>query len=213
MSEVLKERSLQLGTRPDGSGRSGRLQINPNRFNRVSLSARSGEKWINADLTIDAWDDLLASVKMAAASKETYRHDIACKKRDQVVSTVMVGRDNDGLVFLALGSPDTPAVRFEFLPLKQYAHALNGQPMPESEMSRRRAINWVNRVGEIVAREWEKNYMPEQRQDTNKGFGGNKSYGGNGGGNRNYGGGGNNFNSNNNRPPAADGDFDDFINI
>lgn len=220
MSEVLKERSLMLGTRPDGSGRSGRLAINPNRYNRVSLSARSGEHWINADLTIDTWDDMMMSIRTAAMSKEAYKHEIPCKKRDQVVATVLIGRDNDGLVFVALGAPDKKAVRFEFLPLKQYAHILNGQPMPESELSRRRAINWVNRVGEIVAREWERLYMPEEKKSFGGGggggYGGQKSYG-NGGGQKSYNnnGGGSNFGGGNSnpKPPPAEGNFDDFINL
>ena len=209
MSEVLKERALMLGTRHDSSGRSGRLSINPNRYNRVALSCRSGEQWINADLTIDEWGSLMTSIKAAAASKEVYKHEILCKKRDQVVATVMIGRDSDGLVFFALGAPDRQAVRFEFLPLKQYVHMLNGKPMLECEMSRRRAVTWADQVGRIVASEWQKAYMPEQRGDSRGGGGG-----GYGGGQKSYGGGGGYGGGNSSPKPApAEGSFDDFINI
>lgn len=204
----INENALQLRTRATG-GRPTLMKINPNRYNRVSFSARVGEGWINADLTIDAWGDFCNYIRMAARSKETVNYAIQLKKKEQVYAVVVVGRDDDGLVYVELANTGNGKVRFDFLPKHQFIHMKSGQPMPESELSRNRSIAWVNLVEPMVVKLWEAAYKAEDAQPQ----GGNRgNY--NGGGNRGgYNGGGNRggYNQHQAQPQAADGDLADYL--
>jgi len=219
----LGERSLQLGTRPQG-GRSIRLKINPNRYNRVSLSARVNDNWIGVDLTVDTWSDLMGFIEAAARSKEATTYDIQCSKSNQHDGTITAGRDDDGLVYLELSKPNGGKARFEFLPLRQYVSLHNGSPMPESDVTRRRAIRWVGLVDPIVRKQWNIAYKEEQPQNS---YGGNNNGGNNNyqrpqGNNNNYQrpqGGNNNYQQGGNggyqkpasAPPVADGDLESYL--
>ena len=206
----INENALQLRTRASG-GRPTLMKINPNRYNRVSFSARVGEGWINADLTIDAWSDFCNYIRMAARSKDTgVNFAIQLKKKEQVYAVVVVGRDDDGLVYVELANTGNGKVRFEFLPKHQFIHMKSGQPMSESELSRNRALAWANLVEPMVIELWKAAYKVEDAQAQggqrgNYGGGGNRGNYNNGGGNR----GG--YQHPQAQPQAADGDLADYL--
>ncbi|AQT28156.1 hypothetical protein pVa21_215 [Vibrio phage pVa-21] len=209
----INENVLQLRTRANG-GRPTLMKINPNRYNRVSFSARVGEGWVNADLTIDAWKDFCNYIRMATRLKEADSFAIQLKKKEQVYAVVVVGRDDDGLVYVELANTGGNKVRFDFLPKHQFIHMRSGKPMPESELSRNRAMAWADLVEPMVIELWKRDYKTDDAgpqgggQRGNYNGGGNRGGYNNGGGNRgNYGGG----NQPQAQPQAIDGDLDDYL--
>lgn len=212
----INENALQLRTRASG-GRPTLLKINPNRYNRVSFSARVGESWLNADLTIDGWKDFCNYIVMAARSKEKVDYAIQLKKKDQVYGVVVIGRDDDGLVYVELANNSTGKVRFDFLPKHQFIHMKSGQPMPESELSRNRAIAWAGLVEPMVIELWKAAYKVDDAQPTGGGNRGGYNNGGNRGGyngsNGSNGGnrGGYQQQQQQSTPQAADGDLADYL--
>lgn len=200
----VNENSIQLRTRGQG-GRPTLLKINPNRFNRVALSARLNDKWLNADLTIDQWWELCALVEAAAKSKvgEAYNESITCYKSEQPYGAVVVRTDNDGVVYLELASVSDGKIAFEFLPKRQYVAKSNGEPTPEYIISRRRALRFATKINDMVTAEWKKAYREDQAgPNGNKNNFQKKNYGGNGGGYNNNGGG---------QAPAIEGDLEDYL--
>lgn len=203
----INENALQLRTRANG-GRPTLMKINPNRYNRVSFSARVGEQWVNADLTIDGWKDFCGYIRQAARLKEADSFVIQLKKKDQVYGAVAVGRDNDGLVYVELANDGKGKVRFDFLPKHQFVHMRSGQPMPESELSRNRANNWAELVEPMIIKEWKDAYK-EDEAGPNNGRGNNNYQ--QRGGQGNYGGGGNNYQAPQQAAPAVDGDLANYL--
>ena len=207
----INENALQLRTRASG-GRPTLLKINPNRYNRVSFSARVGESWLNADLTIDGWKDFCNYITMSARSKEKVDYAIQLKKKEQVYGVVVIGRDDDGLVYVELANTDKGKVRFDFLPKHQFIHMKSGQPMPESELSRNRAIAWASLVEPMVIELWKTAYKVEDAQPQGGGRGGYNNNGGNRGGYNNNGGNRGGYQQQQqSAPQAADGDLADYL--
>lgn len=209
---VLKERALRLGTRP--GGKTIRLNINPNRYNRVNLSARVGDNYINVDLTIDEWGMFCQNIELAARSKEEVAFEIQCTKSQQHYASVWAGRDSDGLVYVRLTNKEGIDVRFEFLPLPQFRTFRNGQALPESEVTRNRAVKWVKIVEPLVIKHWELAYKEEdqgggfqQKSGYQKRPQGNNGYSNNNGGYSNNNGG----YQQRKAAPVADGEIGDYL--
>jgi len=156
----LSENALQLRTRPIG-GRPTLLKLDPNRYNRVSMSGRLGEQWLNADLTIDEWKGFCQYIGMAARSKEPVTHTISLLKSEATYGEIIIGRDDDGFVYIEINNRGKGKLRFEFLPKRQYVHLKNGAPIPENELSRNRAIAWSTLIEPMVIEAWKAGYKVE----------------------------------------------------
>lgn len=212
------ENSIRLRSRNFIQGRPILLSFNTNRFNRVGLSCRVNDQYINADLTIDEFHNMVHCVEQAINSKEANEVEVELSKNNQQSGSIKVGRDNDGFVYITIGENGKGEQQFFFLPKRQFVWKRNGQPMTEVEICRMRAIRWCKYFPDFINKSWVADYKDEQAGPGGRQGGGNNY--GSGGGNRSNNNGGGNRNYNNNgggnrqysQPPLdADGDLDSYL--
>lgn len=110
----------------------------------------------------------------------------------KLISTTLVGRDKDGVLFLACVAKDRPYLKFNMLPTNYHVMIdVNGEPMNKREASNYFLAGYANMLENMMAAVAVVNYTEPKPKDNNGG-GNNYNRGGNGGG------GGNNYNRNNN---------------
>lgn len=234
---LLSDNSSKLGTprRPDG--KVGRLRVEWNEMRKAvgfSGQTQSGE-WVNAYLMFSEFVTLCDDIKVLMNTKEETFYDCGVHEgRDQVFKfRIGAGRDADGIIYLEIGEPQKEALRFLFLPEKQYRRTVNGQPMSPNELSRRRASGWIQTVMPVIskiageAQAAEKNGGGFQKKQWGNGNNYQKKpWQGNGGGNKgyqnkpwnngngnNYGGNGGQNGGNGNQAPVADGSLDEYLTL
>ena len=162
------------------------------RNNAISFSAKIDGQYQNLRLSPVDFNMLLDSVRIATQQKEEYKESVQVtmgmgdKKRQAVLT---VGRDNDGVIFIALTVPNHPPVRYNLLPASN-TKWMNGagEVHPRNELSRRRALAWVKTMEQYAPGE------VSEKWDADKMEGGFNKGGNKGGFNRggqNYSGGGN----------------------
>lgn len=185
----LKERDLQ----PTGKGKDNRmtrLQLSMV-YNSLRIAGDVGNEWASAILPIPEAFNMFISIQRAAMSKEPYTESFdgvrGAGNNQQVESTVVIGRDDQGIVYLQIAAASGKSQRYNFLPAPGRNWKINGQPMPVNEQSRRTAMSWVDTMRAIIPEDYANNYT--DRATSNNGGGGNGNWKGGGGG---YKGGGNN---------------------
>lgn len=138
----------------------------------------------------------------------------------QHINDIVVGRDADGVIFIAAVEPDRPSIRFYFGPTKFHRPVKgDGSEFTKKELSEFYAESWIIMVPEVIAalvaadaidrsnnpeeqakwsgapkREWNNNRQGGGGGNWNRGGGGGYNRGGGGGWNGNRGGGGGNWN-------------------
>lgn len=140
--------------------------------------------------------------KITMAVKATYENGIKLDK-PKVVSTVTVGRNTDGIIYLAIHIKGEPQAEFHFLP-SFFAELLgaDGEKLNRATASTLAAKGWVNMITKMVY-----TYItlctkePPKREAPAPSYG--ESYGSGGGYNTNT----------EQRPAIASGGFDDFDDI
>ena len=175
---------------PGDNGAASRLYVGV-RNNAISFSAKIDGQYQNTRVSPVDFNMLLDTVRMAAQQKEEWKESVQVtlgqgdKKRAAVVT---VGRDSDGVIFIALTVPNHPPARFNLLPSSN-TKWMNGagEILPRNELSRRRALAWCKSMEQYAPIEVNEKWDTDQFQG---GFnkGGNKG-GFNRGGQNNYGGG------------------------
>lgn len=110
----------------------------------------------------------------------------------KIISQTHVGKDTDGVVWIAVTAKDRPMIQFKFLPTTYHTWVhRDGSAWGEAELSVMYAKAYAKLMENLVANVLEAGYVePEPRPQQGGGGGqGGNSYGGNRGG-----GGGNNYN-------------------
>ena len=161
------------------------------RNNNVSFSAKIDGQYQNLRLSPVDFIMLLDTIRIACQQKEEFKESVQVtvgqgdKKRQAVLT---VGRDTDGVIFVALTVPNHPPARFNLLPSSN-TKWMNGagEMIPRNEVSRRKALAWCKAMEIYAPVEVVDKWDTDQFQG---GFnkGGNKG-GFNRGGQNNYGGG------------------------
>lgn len=175
---------------PGDNGAPSRLYIGV-RNNAISFSAKIDGNYQNTRLSMTSFQQLLDSVRLATQQKEEWKESVQVtigqgdKKRSAVLT---VGRDNDGVIFIALTVPNHPPARFNLMP-ESNTRWMNGagEVLPRNELSRRRALAWCKSMEQYAPIEVAEKWDTDQYQG---GFNKGGSGGGfNRGGQNNYGGG------------------------
>lgn len=107
-----------------------------------------------------------------------------------VISTTLVGRDEEGRCFIGLVAPGVTPVKFMFTPGFYHTFSYkDGSAPSEAEISLFCARGYARLMENLLANVMDTHYMePEPRpQNGGGGYGGGNRGGGYGGGNRNYG--------------------------
>lgn len=125
-----------------------------------------------------------------------------------VLSTTLVGRDGEGVVFLALKSGKRPNIKFSIRPSNWHSLKRNGEELSRAEVSSIYALGQANLLTKLVAQiihDEHKSYEEiKERKEKNR----QSRQGGGGGG---YGGNGGNNSYSKPKAPEANKDFDDDI--
>lgn len=200
------------------------LKVDINK-NNVSLTCYPGNKnsegrteSIRAGMDAITFYSVLAGLRKAIDAEPGFRLGFKCmtprKRREgetgmpkALGATVLVGKDQQGHVYISVVRKDPPHVKFIFRPSEwhEIANAQN-EPMPLQEVSQIYAAGWADLMQEMVANALNDdvyNYKDDPKYQDRNG-GGNNNYGGgnrNGGGsygNNNGGGGQQSNNSNDN---------------
>lgn len=253
-SNALKERKLKLVADPlDGAQqRNGRsvaptLTIavvdNQPRFTvytNVEGDKQNGKIEGNMDsYTFYAVMELIKAVAKGEVTETVYVDnkgfffDPISKKRSEspiVKSKTMIGRDEQGRVFIALTAKGRPLAKFHFAP-SEYHNMVDaqGRPVSAGRVSEIYAAAFASVIGKLVASVLVTEHISEDEQkakrEANRGGGGggyqnrnnngggggyNKGGGYNGGGNRNNNGGGGGY-QRRDEPAMGGGDFGDDI--
>lgn len=132
-------------------------------------------------------------------------------KRMEHVSTSVVGKDKNGMVYITVTAEGQQKVKFTMGPSVHHAGLTdqNGDDIDPALVSRSFARGWVEMASKLVANVLDTHYTEPQPRNGGGG-GGNRGYGGGGngggGGNRSYGGQG----GGGAPQGGGDGGFDDF---
>lgn len=196
----------------------------PNDKNNGNIRAAMDQITFGAFLEL--FDAVLKSPADTAYKITNKNHTFFEGKRSEeprLVSTTILGRDKEGVMFIALVAKDRPYLKFDFLGTSYHAiMGPDGNPLSKAEASNFFARGWRRTITGLVAAVATAEYVaPEPK---NKDGGGNSGGGYNGGGNRNGGGnsnGGGGYNGGGNRsggggaPSGGNGDWgnDDDYNM
>lgn len=131
-----------------------------------------------------------------------------------VDTSIVVGRDNDGIVYIGVRKKGRPSKKFD-LTTDVYYNLIDGQgnPLSPGDTSAIWARGFIDAIDSIVsaqAVETYASYDPAQNQKRGQGGGNRGNYQGGGGGNRGgyqTNGGGNNYSNNNNGGGFGDDDI------
>lgn len=128
-------------------------------------------------------------------------------KKTFVDSITVVGKDGDGIIYIALNKEGKPTKKFNFMPTV-YSDLADeqGNPIPDAVKSRLYAKGFFRQLQEFVNKYVIDTYEPPQPQQQGGGgggYGGGQRQGGGGGG---YGGGGSSSPA-----PAVDNSFEDDL--
>jgi len=167
---------------------------------------------------LELFDAVLKSGPDTAYKIQNKNHTFFEGKRSEeprLVSTTILGRDKEGVMFIALVAKDRPYLKFDFLGTGY--HTLigpDGQPMSKADASGYFARGWRRTINNLTGGVAVAEYVaPEPKNKDGGGNGGGGGYngggnrGGNGGGGYNGGGGGNGGGGS---KPANDWGDDDY---
>jgi uncharacterized membrane protein YgcG len=117
-----------------------------------------------------------------------------------VTDSIIVGREEDGSIWISVSAPRRPQIKFTFAPpdFHHFCHG-DGSPFTLGEASKLFAETYIDLLTHIAIAVNVKEYVhPEKKEDTRGGAGGGNRSGGSG----NYGGGGGNRSAGGGRPAA-----------
>lgn len=115
----------------------------------------------------------------------------------KLVSTTIVGRDKEGVCFIAIVAKDRPYLKFNFLPTNYHQLlGVDGNPMDPAKTSEFMLAGWINTMTQLVGAVLVAEYVEPPPKDAGNG-GNNNSGGGGWKGNNNSGGGGGGWKGNN----------------
>lgn len=156
---------------------------------------------------LELFDEVLASGPDTVYKITNKNHTFFEGKRSEeprLISTTFIGRDKEGVMFIALVAKDRPYLKFDFLGTSYHAIIdKDGQPMAKPAASSIFARGWRRTISGLVSSVADTEYV--QPEPKNKDGGGFSGGGNNNNNNRNNsgGGGGNNRSS---APAASAGD-------
>lgn len=173
--------------------------------------------WINAPMDALTFMAFLAELEKVINGPSGEKLEIVNKTGrpgdTRIMSYTLVGKDNEGRVFISVTAPDRPKIKFTFLPTEYHTiiHK-DGTPYSEAELSVAFAKAWHSLMVNLVPNVLNTYYVePEPRENTWKKGGDNNNRGGyNKQGGNTYGGGsGGGGNSGGGAPSGGSNDFDD----
>lgn len=154
----------------------------PNDKNRGNI--RAAMDMLTFGAFLELFEAVIASPADTAYKIPNKNHTFFEGKRSEeprLVSTTIVGRDKEGVMFLALVAKDRPYLKFDFLGTSYHAIiGPDGQPLSKADASNFFARGWVRTIGALVASVADSEYVPPVPKDGAAGGGGNGSYGSNG---------------------------------
>lgn len=170
---------------------------------------------ITANMDMLTFFSLLQLITTAANAPGEYREKIDNKnftwaggqrsEKPAVVSSTIISKDAEGVVYISISAPRRPVIKFQFGENEYHNFVKSdGTPLSKGEGSQRTALGWVILMEKIMAHLAVTEYVePEQKPEGGGGFqrGGGGGGGNNYGGNRNGGGGG---------KPAVEDSMDDI---
>lgn len=195
------------------NGAPDRMYIGIQR-NAVNFSTKIDNNWARIRFDGAEFQMLCQMVRKAAAAQGDFKEAVECwegkgENRRQA-GTLTIGRDADGICYMAFSTAGNQAKRFNFMPQGNYKFLdAQNQPLPRNELSRRKAMAWAAELEHIARTElrlkWDTDkFDPNRQGGFNKGGsgggfnkggwnkGGSGGYnGGNRGGNSGGNGGGN----------------------
>lgn len=176
-TDFMDDRTIKLRTQPRNGANAQYVRITPNRYNRVNMSFRltSGD-YINADLTMDEWLELLQQIRRFANVNQEDYITTELLKSNQPYGYITIGRDAEGVIYIELGNRDKGKEKFEFLPLHMFRKVKDGQPASPALFSPARALGWADYVGRIIADQWRFGYKPDEKKGAPRGQGGQGGY-------------------------------------
>lgn len=169
----------------------------PNDKNNGNIRAAMDHLTFGAFLEL--FDAVLKSGPDTAYKIVNKNHTFFEGKRSEeprVVSTTILGRDKEGVMFIALVAKDRPYLKFDFLGTNYHAiMGPDGQPLSKAEASNFFARGWRRTINNLTGGVAVAEYVAPEPKNKDGGSGG----GYNGGGNRNGGGNGGGYNGGGNR--------------
>ena len=178
----------------------------PNDKNNGNIRAAMDHLTFGAFLEL--FDAVLKSGPDTAYKIVNKNHTFFEGKRSEeprVVSTTILGRDKEGVMFIALVAKDRPYLKFDFLGTNYHAiMGPDGQPLSKAEASNFFARGWRRTINNLTGGVAVAEYVAPEPKNKDGASGG----GYNGGGNRNGGGNGGGYNGGGNRngdAPASSG--------
>jgi len=174
---------------------------------------------ITANMDMLTFFSLLQLITTAANAPGEYREKIDNKnftwgggqrsEKPSIVSSTIVSKDAEGVVYISISAPRRPVIKFQFGE-NEYHNFIksDGTPLSKGEGSQRVALGWVNLMEKIMAHLAVVEYVePEQKPAGGGGFGGGNR-GGQGGGGNSYG--GNRGGNGGGGKPAVEDSMDDI---
>lgn len=168
----------------------------PNDKNNGNIRAAMDHLTFGAFLEL--FDQVLKSPADTAYKMVNKNHTFFEGKRSEeprVVSTTILGRDKEGVMFIALVAKDRPYLKFDFLGTTYHTLiGADGQPMSKADASGFFARGWRRTIGGLATAVATAEYVAPEPKNKDGGNGGGSYGGGNrggnsGGGNSNSGGG------------------------
>lgn len=200
-SNPLSDRTFRL-TRRDPQTQSIsslRMSVEKNCVRMAAdVSRDASGQWVSMLFPKTEWGMLKEDI-LRAAKESNLPWSTAYRRNGE--SEIKVGISQEGIVYLAVSNTQGGEVKFDFIS-EGYIEIVDsaGNPVPPSELSRRRARNWVKEISGVVDIIFEREYAdsaPAQRRQGGQGGqgGGNypKKQWNNGGGYQNRGQGGGGF--------------------
>lgn len=171
---------------------------------------------ITANMDMLTFFALLQLITTAANHQGEFREKIDNKnftwpggqrsEKPSVVSSTIVSKDAEGVVYISISAPRRPVIKFQFGE-NEYHNFIksDGTPLSKGEGSQRVALGYVSLMEKIMAHLAVVNYVePEQKQAGGSNGGGFNRGGGGGGYNRGGGQGGGNYGGGGGQAKAED---------
>lgn len=157
---------------------------------------------ITANMDMLTFFALMQLITTAANAPGEYREKIDNKnftwgggqrsEKPSIVSSTIVSKDAEGVVYISISAPRRPVIKFQFGENEYHNFVKSdGTPLSKAEGSQRVALGWVNLMEKVMAHLAVVEYVePEPKQQGGgggfnrggQGGGGGNSYGGNRGG-------------------------------
>lgn len=221
---IIDDKKFALYGKPTEGGRGapkmqfGVFRGNPRLTVFTNDPSDPEKKPINAAMDPLIWGGFIQTIEKVANGEPNTQIRIVNRKgppqKTFPDAIVVVGKDADGVVYLAVKKDNRPTKKFPILPgiYADWADQ-DGNPLPPGETSTIYALGFVRTLDAQMQAFMRETYEPAQPPQGGGNRGGNFNRGGGGGGNYNRGGGGGNYGNGGHQggAPQGGGDFDDNL--